>query len=488
LRRLSRRFGAGAGGSSGSPAALGLLPERRRAPSADTILLMRIATCLLALAGSLAAQSVKEDGAYLRAGCSDSAESIAGLPQGTAIRIRYALAGAATPCYAVTAEVDGKKVQGYLSAGSLAGLEEFDAARRRASAATLPVVTKGQVEQIRESVTVSKHALAADLHRALDALEKGRAADVEPILARAGAPSGHREAAVIRGAALLQLNQPDRALGLLEGALRQHKRDHRLLALAGMASYQLDDPRSAKAYWQDSLELRADPAIEEMLRRVQREMGADKSTEKTFGSRFLLRYDGAVADPETARTLVAAMEEEFSRVASQLGCRAEEQIVAIVQSRESYRAATGAAEWNGGQFDGRIRIPVERIKQLDGATRQTLAHELVHACLATLGPWPSWVHEGLAQKLAGETLSASARDQLRALAKAGKLPKLALLGNGWSRLNAEQAHLRYAIALAAMDLLFRNQGAVAARNLLNDPENASRVASELDRALLASLP
>ena len=32
-------------------------------------------------------------------------------------------------------------------------------------------------------------------------------------------------------------------------------------------------------------------------------------------------------------------------------------------------------------------------------TRRTLAHETVHACLAALGNWPAWVHEGLAQRL-----------------------------------------------------------------------------------------
>jgi len=40
------------------------------------------------------------------------------------------------------------------------------------------------------------------------------------------------------------------------------------------------------------------------------------------------------------------------------------------------------------------------------ATRQVFAHELVHACLANIGSWPAWLHEGLAQKLSGEPVSA----------------------------------------------------------------------------------
>src|SRR5688500_17827174 len=98
------------------------------------------------------AQSVKEDGVALRAGCSDTAEPVATLAKGTPVKLRYALAGQAVPCYAVTVEVEGKQVPGYLSAASLAGLEQFDAARRRASAESRPILTRGQVEQLRETV------------------------------------------------------------------------------------------------------------------------------------------------------------------------------------------------------------------------------------------------------------------------------------------------------------------------------------------------
>jgi len=442
---------------------------------------MRLLAWLFAV--PVLAQSVREDHVPLRAGCADTAAPVATLSKGTPVKLRYALAGQAGPCYAVTVEVEGKKIQGYLSAASLAGLEEFDAARRRASADSRPLPTRGQVEQLRETVSPD-----APFHRAIDALQQGRAAEVEPILKKLGAPPDHRDVAVIRSAALLELNQPERALGILEAALRRYPRDPQLLALAGMASYKLDDARSAQTYWKESLDLHPDPGIADMLRRVQRGMGADKSTAKTYGSRFLLRYDGAVADPETARALVAALEEEFSRVSFQLGCRAEERLVVIVQSLQSYRSATGAAEWNGGQFDGRIRIPMDRAKTIDPHTRQTLAHELVHACLANLGRWPTWVHEGLAQKLSGEPPPPDMQDKLRELTRTGRLPKLASMGDGWWHLSAEEARLRYAVARAAADLLFRSQGAVAARNLLNDPESLPQVTAGLDRELPAALP
>jgi tetratricopeptide (TPR) repeat protein len=447
---------------------------------------MRIALSAVLLAGAAAGQAVREDQTPLRAGCGAGSESVAVLAKGAAVRIRYALAGSDQPCYAVTVEAEGRRLQGYLGAEALEGLDSFDAARRRASSATLPVTTRSQVEGVRERIQQSKYALAADVYRALDALENGRPGEVEQILART-AP-GHREVALVRAAALLELNQPDKALGLLEAALRQSKQDAQLLALAGMAAYKLDDPRTARVYWQESVALRRDPGVEEMLRRLERETGADRSTEKAYGMRFVLRYDGAVAAPDTARRLVDTLEREYSRISSELGCRAEERITTIVQSKESYHRATGALEWNGGQFDGRIRIPMQRARQIDAATREALAHELVHACLANLGRWPTWLHEALAQKLAGESLAPPTREQLRLLARAGKLPKLSQLGENWWRLNAEEARLRYGLALLAAEALYRSQGAVSVRNLLNNPERLLQTAQELDRAVAASLP
>ena len=36
--------------------------------------------------------------------------------------------------------------------------------------------------------------------------------------------------------------------------------------------------------------------------------------------------------------------------------------------------------------------------------QRVFAHEVVHSCLANLGSWPPWLHEGLAQKMSGDQL------------------------------------------------------------------------------------
>src|SRR5437660_12813276 len=80
----------------------------------------------------LMALAVKEDHAELRAGCAVDSSVVATLPAGASLTIRFALAGGSTPCYKVASEIGGRTVEGYLPAGAIAGLEEFEKGRREA--------------------------------------------------------------------------------------------------------------------------------------------------------------------------------------------------------------------------------------------------------------------------------------------------------------------------------------------------------------------
>ena len=100
-----------------------------------------------------------------------------------------------------------------------------------------------------------------------------------------------------------------------------------------------------------------------------------------------------------------------------------------------------------------------------------------------LGRWPAWVQEGLAQKLSGDTLSPLQMKKLADLARTGKLPRLSNLKQDWSRMDAEHAAEAYALALAAMELLWKESGGDAVRNLLRNPDQLPRVTADLDRKL-----
>lgn len=394
----------------------------------------------LLLAVSAATLSVDST---VRNGCDTDAGEVGSLAAGVAVEVRSSISGGAGTCYKIVATVDGKQVAGYVPARAVANSEGFDQARREArgfggSAAAAPV----------------------------------------PKLAVVSAnPAANR----IQD--LIQSNEPAEALALAERELRKSPKDALLLALAGMASYRTDNLDRAVLYWKDSLAVSPNPAVEQMLARASREKAADSGSERTVGARVIIRYERGTVAPELAQATLRALDEEYSRVSSQLGCRAAEKVTAVVQSREAYMAATSAAEWSGAMYDGRIHVPAPAGTRIDARTRQVLAHELVHACLSELGRWPAWLQEGLAQKYSGESLPPAMSGQLEAVLRSGKLPKLNQMGQTFARLSAQHAQVAYGIAFVAANRLVELTASTGIQNVLRNPAEFERVTAEVERSL-----
>ncbi len=389
---------------------------------------------------------VKQDQAPLRSGCEARDELVAQLPAGAPIEIRFAMTGPTETCYKIAVTVNGKPLQGYLQASALTGLEEFDKARKSAP-------------------SVGSSAPAPQQPMTTPAI------------------SGPPNHPLVIASALLEKQQPREALEVVEKAMRVTGRDYQYLVIAGVAAYKSDEVRKALDYLKEAEQLNHDRAVEQMIARLEKEVNGDKSGDRLLGNRFLLRYEGGVLDTDVARNMVTILEEEYQRISLELGCSSDDRIVTIVQSQQSYRASTDAAEWSGGQFDGKIRIPVAETKTISALTRKVFAHEIVHACLASMGNWPSWLHEGLAQKLSGDTLTASHKAMLKAALKQGNLPKLENMSQSWSRMSATHAAVAYAYALSAAELLLELYKAYGIRNILRNPERLPQITAELDKAL-----
>lgn len=408
-------------------------------------------TLLLLLAASNLAASnvtaVKHSSTPLLDACSADSSVLATLDAGAPIQIRYAIAGEVVPCYKVSVETGGKTLDGFMPATSISGLDEFESGVRNA---TWPDAAK-MVGVIRE------------------------AANQMPSLSGSAAVTS-------QAASLLESSQPTKALELLENELRK-KSDPTMLALAGVAAWRSDDPQRALIYWKNSLEMQPNLELERLYKRIEKETAGDQSTAKLYGLRVLLRYDAALVPVDTARQMVNVLDQEFSRISGELGCSAAERLIVIVQSREAYHKSTDAAEWNGGQFDGRIRVPVAGGQGMDPALTRIFAHESTHACLSMMGRWPAWLQEGLAQKFSGDVLTSSLRAKLEKMAKDGRIPKLENLHQDWSRMDTDHAVAAYALSLAAVEMFYQNYAAFGIRNLIGNPEKLSSITADLDKRL-----
>jgi hypothetical protein len=387
---------------------------------------------------------VQVDQTPLRAGCEESDAVVATLPAGSPVQVRFGLGG----CIAVTAAVAGEQRNGFMPAGAVAGLEELERARREAREVRAPASSPVPSAALR-NVTIS---LGAD----------------HP-LAKAGK--------------LLESQQPSEALATLEQSLRQNSRDPVLLAMAGYAAWRSDEVKRAAGYLQDSLALRPDPSVEALLTRIQKEAAADRSTEKLYGARFLLRFDPSVTEREQARGMLSLLEHEYTNIAMELGCRREERLVAVVQTSADYRRTVDAAEWSRGQFDGRIHVALFENGQVGAETHKALKHEVIHACLASLGQWPAWLHEGLAQYYTGMRLTPQVREKLQTALQSNMMPRLERMSQAWSRMSTEHAALAYGMALYAVELFFENYKEYGARNLLRSPEQLPQITAQLDQLM-----
>jgi tetratricopeptide (TPR) repeat protein len=398
----------------------------------------------------VAAMAVRTDQTPLRSGCDASDSVVASLRVGTPVEVRFRLSDG-SDCFKVAATIEGKDVLGYVPASALSGLERYE--QERSSAASV------------------------DTLRALSPV----ATETKKAIGKTGDP------ALDRAQQLLDANQPAQALDQMQMALPRHPRDPNVLVLAGLAAYRADQLRAAMDYWKQALDIAPDERLEAIYQRVKREADSDRSGNKLFGVHVALRYEGEALPSDTARAILATLDGDYATIATQLGCTSDERIVAIVQSREAYLRSTGAAEWSGGQYDGRIHIAWTDGEQIGPQMQRALAHELVHACLTSIPsgsrPWPAWLQEGLAQKLSGDTLPAAVREQLRQLAQTHTIPKLENLRQDWSRMNTQNALAAYSLALAAADALYDNYASYGIRNILSNPETLPRITADLDNKL-----
>src|ERR1700733_9311178 len=76
----------------------------------------------------LAALAVKQDHTPLRAGCETGDATIATLPAGTLVEVRFRVADG-SDCFKISATVNGKPVVGYVGSSALSNVDQFEQQR-----------------------------------------------------------------------------------------------------------------------------------------------------------------------------------------------------------------------------------------------------------------------------------------------------------------------------------------------------------------------
>ena len=257
------------------------------------------------------------------------------------------------------------------------------------------------------------------------------------------------------GVAAHLLGRDDEAERSLKRALELNPRLTDAAKLLGDIEYNagyLDD--AIRLYEQVIAEKPADSAIRQQLDTWQKESAIHRGLTQRNDGRFSIIFEGST-DSALADRAVATLDAAYWRIGAAIGAYPSSSITVTLYNDQQFHDLTGAPEWAGGVFDGRIRIPVKGARQNLREFDRVLVHELTHAMVSTLAPRgvPTWLHEGLASYFEPEDLAAA----LRVLKITGPVPFEVLLER-FAGLTERQATAAYAESLLLADTLMRRTG------------------------------
>jgi tetratricopeptide (TPR) repeat protein len=260
---------------------------------------------------------------------------------------------------------------------------------------------------------------AVDPTRLRDLLERGQAAIQQRDFDRASAyfleavnaaPDLH-VARVGYAASEIALGRDGLALSVVQDGLARDPDQPQLLELLGDLRYREERVEDALVSWRRAFDLDPGDRLRDKILKAERELGASRDYDFAASSHFNLRYDGEI-DVELASAVMEHLEEQYWVLSDRFRHAPPQPITVQLFPERQFRDVTQSAEWVGGLYDGKIRVPLGGLSRLHPRARQVLTHELTHAVVhsKTRGNCPRWLHEGLAQISEGRPLPRSERE------------------------------------------------------------------------------
>ena len=204
------------------------------------------------------------------------------------------------------------------------------------------------------------------------------------------------------------------------------------------------------------------PDIEQKLRQWQADAGIRAGSYATPGAHFSVRFQGP-ADEMLARRAVDMLEAAYWRIGAALAVYPGDPISVILYTEEQFRDVTRSPTWAAAVYDGTIRVPVRGALAHADDLERLLAHELVHALIASVAGRnvPQWLNEGLAVHFESANAGEGSDDSTATM-------PLARLERDFGDLSPVEARSAYARSTAAARRMLRLRGPSAVMALLHD--------------------
>jgi tetratricopeptide (TPR) repeat protein len=256
----------------------------------------------------------------------------------------------------------------------------------------------------------------------------------------------------------LKKSEFKQAIDYLERAKQAAPNSAAVYKLEGWAYYGMNRPEQAVTEWQRAMELHPDADTRAALEKAQKDKEEEENYRENESAHFQLKYNGT-AEPKLALEVLHTLEEHYLQIASELNYTPPEPIGVVLYTQQGFMDITQAPGWVGALNDGRIRVPVQGLTEVNSELSRVLRHELTHSFIQqkTHGRAAIWVQEGVAQWIEGKRSDENA-GVLVQVYEQGQAAPLGKLEGSWMSLPNDIAHYAYAWALANVEYIVETQG------------------------------
>ena len=256
----------------------------------------------------------------------------------------------------------------------------------------------------------------------------------------------------------LKKSEFKQAVDYLERAKQLAPNSAAVYKLEGWAYYGMNRPEQAAVEWKKALALHPDADTRAALEKAQKDKQEEENYKENESAHFQLKYNGT-AEPKLALEVLHTLEEHYVQIASELDFTPPEPIGVVLYTQQGFTDITQAPGWVGALNDGRIRVPVQGLTEVNSELSRVLRHELTHSFIQqkTHGRAPIWIQEGVAQWMEGKKSDENA-GVLVQVYEQGQAAPLGRLEGSWMGLSNDVARYAYAWALANVECIVETQG------------------------------
>ncbi|MBI3313263.1 MAG: hypothetical protein HYZ83_03430 [Candidatus Omnitrophica bacterium] len=184
----------------------------------------------------------------------------------------------------------------------------------------------------------------------------------------------------------------------IQESLRHDDQNSLAYELLGEIDYQEQKLAEAKSNYQIAYNLQPREDLKNKIEKMTAEAPVEKKLSTYRGEHFLIKYHNEEKNIE-AFQLRELLRRTYRDISKEFSYYFKHQVVVLLYDEADFKKITNMPHWVAGVYDGKIRMPINRVGFRDDDLRALTAHEVTHAFVHAMASSaaPAWLNEGLAE-------------------------------------------------------------------------------------------